>query len=210
MYSLYYFNKPEIKYFFWLYGLLVVSFGILQINYSQQELFLFTNSFVNNYSNFLFKIFTFIGSGYTYAAVCLALLMVDKWKGMIAIVCFALTSLVAQLIKYFLDNIPRPFEYFSQQHIVINFPTGAEILHWSSFPSGHTTSAFSMFCLLALLVKNKYWSIVFAFISLAVGISRVYLAAHFVCDTYFGMIIGVELTCVLYWLSEKMNLKRSN
>ena len=57
MYSLYYFNKPEIKYFFWLYGLLVVGFGILQINYSQQELFLFINSFVNSYSNFLFKIF---------------------------------------------------------------------------------------------------------------------------------------------------------
>jgi membrane-associated phospholipid phosphatase len=210
MYSLYYFNKPEIRYFFWLYGLLVVSFGVLQINYSQQQLFLFINSFVNSYSTFLFKIFTFIGSGYTYAAVCLALLMIDKWKGMIAIACFALTSLVAQLIKYFLDNIPRPIEYFSQQHIAINFPNGAEILHWSSFPSGHTTSAFSMFCLLALLVKNKYWSIVFAFISLAVGISRVYLAAHFVCDTYVGMIIGVELTCVLYWLSEKMNLKRSN
>jgi membrane-associated phospholipid phosphatase len=210
MYSLYCINKTEIKYFFWLYGLLIVGFGMLQINYSQQELFLTVNSFINSYATLIFKVFTFIGSGYTYAVVCLALLFVDKWKGMLSVASFALSSLIAQLIKLFFDTIPRPVEYFTQHHIMINYPNGAEMLHWSSFPSGHTTSAFSMLCLLALIIKNKYLSIVFAFIAFAVGISRVYLTAHFVCDTYFGMIIGVESTCVLYWLSEKMNLKRSN
>jgi membrane-associated phospholipid phosphatase len=205
MFSFLQLKQPNTKYFFWVYYLLILVFGGLQLIYTASEMFLKVNNLLTTKLTLIFKIFTFIGSGYTYAAICLALLMIDKWKGIIAIVCFALTSLVAQLIKHFFDNIPRPVEYFSQQHIPINFPSGAEILHWSSFPSGHTTSAFSMFCLMALLLKNKYWSIMFTFIALAVGISRVYLTAHFVYDTYAGMIIGVELTCIVhYWFTTKL------
>jgi membrane-associated phospholipid phosphatase len=173
-------------------------------------MFLKVNNLLTTKLTLIFKIFTFMGSGWMFAAICLTLFFLDKWKGIIASVSFAITSLVAQSIKNILPNTARPFEYFAQHKIAINFPEGVEKLHWFSFPSGHTVSAFSIFCLLSLLIKNKYASVLFIIIAFLIALSRVYLVAHFVCDTYAGMIVGVELTCVVYWLSEKMNFKRSN
>jgi membrane-associated phospholipid phosphatase len=146
-----------------------------------------------------------MGSGWMFAAVCITLFFLDKWKGIIASVSFAITSLAAQSTKNFLPNVARPFEYFAQQNIAINFPEGVEKLHWFSFPSGHTVSAFSIFCLLSLLIKNKYASVFFIIIAFLIALSRVYLVAHFVRDTYAGMIIGVELTCIVhYWFTTKL------
>jgi membrane-associated phospholipid phosphatase len=205
MFSFLHLKQPNTNYFFWLYYLFIVVFGGLQLIYSPAELFLSVNKFVENNLTEVFKIVTFLGSGWMFAGLCLILLLLDKWKGIIASTSFAITSLVAQSVKNLLPNFARPFEYFAQQKIAINFPLGAEELHWFSFPSGHTISAFSIFCLLSLLIKNKYASIFFALLAFLVALSRVYLVAHFVRDTYFGMLIGVELTCIVhYWFTTKL------
>lgn len=200
MFSIYQLKNAETKYFFWIYYLLIIAIGILQIIYSPSQLFLFVNSFVNISATLIFELITWIGSGYAYALICLALIIYNKWIGIATASTFGITSLVAQGIKNAIENIPRPLTYFQQQKIEILMPEGAEKLYWYSFPSGHTVSAFSMFCVLAFIFKNKFCSVLFILIALSVGISRVYLTAHFVRDTYFGMIIGVELTCLVFYL----------
>ncbi|RZK40560.1 MAG: phosphatase PAP2 family protein, partial [Hymenobacter sp.] len=71
-----------------------------------------------------------------------------------------------------------------------------------SFPSGHSTSAFSVFLLLTLLVKNKRWGYVFLLLAAAAAYSRVYLAQHFVEDVYAGSLLGTVLTLALVsWLN---------
>ena len=195
-------KRKSNQLFIGLYLLLVVSLAAFQIFFSPTVLFESINQFVNEKLNLFFEIFTWIGSGWTYGAVCLLVLIFNRKYFWLFVSSFAATSLVAQIIKYFLPNIARPVEFFAQQKIAINFPVGAEELHWNSFPSGHTTSAFSLFLLLSLFSKNKI-IVLLCFASAAlVALSRVYLTAHFVRDVYWGMIFGTEITSLMCWLFE--------
>jgi membrane-associated phospholipid phosphatase len=71
-------------------------------------------------------------------------------------------------------------------------------LYHNSFPSGHTTGAFCLFCFLSfLLPAGKKWiGLIFFEMAVAVGYSRIYVAAHFYTDVYAGSIIGT-VTCVV-------------
>ena len=67
----------------------------------------------------------------------------------------------------------------------------------SSFPSGHTTTAFSIFLLGCLLIPKK-WVVPVGFIyGCLVAYSRVYLAEHFPLDLGGGMLTAVATV----WLS---------
>jgi membrane-associated phospholipid phosphatase len=61
----------------------------------------------------------------------------------------------------------------------------------NSFPSGHTSTAFTLALLLAFLSKKNFWVYFFPLIAFFVGYSRVYLAQHFVTDVFAGMLIGI-------------------
>ncbi|EOC99578.1 phosphatase PAP2 family protein [Caldisalinibacter kiritimatiensis] len=77
---------------------------------------------------------------------------------------------------------PRPFLQLANINI---FKTN---LYDYSFPSGHTTAAFSISITLSLIFPQ----LSFILISLAflVGISRIYLGVHYPTDVFVGMIIG--------------------
>lgn len=94
-------------------------------------------------------------------------------------------------------------EYFNEQKITIQIPQTAEMLYWQSFPSGHTTSAFSLFVVLALFFKSKIVAVGCFAMAVFVALSRIYLAAHFTKDVFAGMLIGVEISCVLFYFFEK-------
>ena len=68
-----------------------------------------------------------------------------------------------------------------------------------SFPSGHTSAAFTLFCLVAILLPRpyRYWGVVFFILALLIGYSRIYLAAHFFLDVYVGSIIGTIFTLIV-------------
>ena len=77
------------------------------------------------------------------------------------------------------------------------------VLHagFSSFPSGHTMSAFAVFSLLAFFASHSKRQI-FLFVSLAilVAASRVYLIQHFVADVWMGSLLGVMLAYLIFQL----------
>lgn len=91
------------------------------------------------------------------------------------------SSLVVQLLKYFLPRI-RP--YIKYDHLY-TFPNP---LTDYSFPSGHTTAAFSI----ATTFIIHDFSNVYLFLPLAliVGYSRIYLALHYPTDVFIGACIG--------------------
>ena len=58
-----------------------------------------------------------------------------------------------------------------------------------SFPSGHTTSSFAFFT--TLLIFRRRLGASLLFIPVVIGVSRVYLLAHFFSDAIGGMVIGI-------------------
>ena len=175
--------------------------GVLLYMYDKETLLITINSKYSAFGDFFFQYYTHVGDGSFYLFLSfLTLLFVSKYKAILMIVSYAFTSLIAQLIKY---NIPgqnfRPRSHFWFDSDRIHFVDGVEIMVSHSFPSGHTTSAFSMFLLFSIFAKNRFLSFLFFIMALMVGYSRMYLGQHFFEDVYGGAIIGTTLTLLSYY-----------
>ncbi|HHH52348.1 MAG TPA: phosphatase PAP2 family protein [Bacteroidetes bacterium] len=98
---------------------------------------------------------------------------------------------------------PRPITYIYEYIKKYDFK-GIENIDYhtghNSFPSGHTFGAFALFTLLALSTKNKYLKIAYLFLAILVGLSRIYLAQHFIEDVVFGSFLGICLAIIFYYL----------
>jgi membrane-associated phospholipid phosphatase len=81
-----------------------------------------------------------------------------------------------------------------------------------SFPSGHATTAFVAFPILAIVVyyssripKTLKYFLVFilTIFPFVVAFSRLYLGVHYFTDVVAGAIIGLSATCVFYYFHSK-------
>ncbi len=73
-----------------------------------------------------------------------------------------------------------------------------------SFPSGHTSSAFTFALALTLTLKNKWASIgsfVFAFL---MGVSRIYVGVHYPTDVIAGAFVGLVYAVIGYFIFSKL------
>jgi len=108
---------------------------------------------------------------------------------------YELTAALMTLIFVFITKqiifkgMPRPTKYFEDQE-VLHLVEGVKMHAWNSFPSGHTITAFAIFMILVLIVKNNYLKFLFVLIAILAGYSRVYLSQHFLGDVLSGAIIG--------------------
>ena len=105
------------------------------------------------------------------------------------------TFLVITMFKFLLfDTTDRPRVWALQQQLVLPVNT-SDLLH-HSFPSGHTAFSFClMYCLVHLFENNK-GAFLFFIVGIFVGLSRIYLLAHFVIDTGIGAAIGLLIGIV--------------
>jgi len=84
---------------------------------------------------------------------------------------------------------PRPYSDPNGFYYPLWVTMGQHIESDMSFPSGHTTAAFSTMTALFLAGNKKYsWmAFIFAFL---MGISRIYLAVHYPSDVLGGIAVG--------------------
>ncbi len=160
----------------------------------KDESFLIINGFHSPFRDWFFKNITWLGEGFLMCC-CILLLPFLKIRWFIVfVIALGLHVLLIQVNKQFLFNeVYRPLGYFrnlGMQH-VIHFVAGVKVHHAVSFPSGHTTGATFAISFIALVVNNKKFSWLLAFLAITVGISRVYLAQHFLVDIYFGFLFGM-------------------
>jgi membrane-associated phospholipid phosphatase len=184
------------------YVLFLLAGGVLQYLYSPTEIFLYINSHFHPFSDFFFQFFTHLGDGLFFTAIVLLLLFVRFRDALIAVACFAVSSLIAQLLKRFVfADALRPKAFFENESYNLHWVEGVVVHAHNSFPSGHSTTAFSVFCLMSILAQNKLWGLFWFVLALGAAYSRVYLGQHFFGDVYAGSIIGVSTTVLLYyWL----------
>lgn len=125
-----------------------------------------------------------------------------KTARVIAITAFF--SIVANnLIKMFFTE-PRPFQYEGKEYLrkladskLSDHSTG------TSFPSGHSQNAGSVFTQLIMIFKKKAIIIPSVIMLILVPISRLYLGVHFPVDVIFGLLIGIIIAVVgTYFLTK--------
>jgi membrane-associated phospholipid phosphatase len=168
---------------------------------TKDELFLFFNGQHTEFLDAIMPYVTWMGEGIAITIILMLLLgfksFRNRWYFVAAAACTILSSLLTQGIKTAVAA-PRPLSYFTDNSIVHILP---EWKHYTSrsFPSGHTCGAFAMFFLLSCLLPERYrkFAVVFFFLALSVGYSRIYLGAHFFADVYAGSLVGVGFSAIM-------------
>ena len=129
--------------------------------------------------------FTQIGSGISGLLCGLILFMIGDRLGAVELILATLTLwIVVELIKAFVRR-SRPFIHLTQARIVGRQMSGR------SFPSGHTSQAFLMATLIAAHFQANPLIIFLIFTgALLVGITRIYVGAHYPRDVLAGAILG--------------------
>jgi membrane-associated phospholipid phosphatase len=201
-------NKPFItefiaktKWFFIGYITFLVIGLLPLILISDDKISLWVNSHHTPFFDQFFKYVTFLGDGLFYEIILVPLLFIKVRWSIAALISYLFTGLIAQILKH-LFEMPRPKHIFAS--IDLNFVEGVTLYSNFSFPSGHTTSAFSLFLLLTFLFPNKWLSVLFLIAAVFVGFSRVYLMQHFYLDIYVGSIIGVVFTFIVIYFFQKI------
>ena len=181
--------------------LVAIATGIFILQYGKNESFQLINSNHNEIIDQFFKYFTHYGDGVMWAPLGLFCFFFRR-KYFIAVIAGVLIStILAQFLKRIVypDEL-RPISFLSETFPVHQI-AGVEMRKIHSFPSGHTTTAFTMALIMAHMINKKFWSIILPLIALLAGYSRVYLAQHFPTDVFAGMCIGIVsaiLSLIIY------------
>lgn len=170
-------------------------FGALVIVITEKEpLHILLNSFHHPVLDVFFKYSTHLGDG-IFAAFIVALGFIYRIRyGVIGLVGLVSSTMITQILKrqVFEDHF-RPSRVF-EQTAELHFIDGVNLHSSFSFPSGHSTAAFSAFLFLALIAKKPLLQAVLFTLGLLTAYSRVYISQHFFEDIYAGSIIGASFT----------------
>lgn len=178
--------------------LLFVFVGtLLSFVFPKTELFLFVNSHYSSFGDNFFRVITLLGDGISIIVISIVLLFVRYRYSLICFGAYLYSSIIAQVLKH-IFNTPRPSMYFKNV-FPIRKVDGYNLHEWYSFPSGHSTSVFTLAVVLVYILPKKYGWAVFLCL-LPVALSRVYLAQHFFHDVLAGAVLGTMLTFqFIYW-----------
>lgn len=161
----------------------------------KEHSFLVINGYNSPYFDTVFQYWTYLGEGLIWIPLVLYCLRYRRdylvAVAAAALICFLLTQ---GLKNFVFPNDLRPKLLLPDRLHIIK---GLHINERHSFPSGHTSTAFTLALLMAFIVRRNIWVYIFPLIAFFVGYSRIYLAQHFVTDVFAGILVGV----VSSWLA---------
>jgi membrane-associated phospholipid phosphatase len=187
----------KIRTLFYPYLFILAACFAIKAFFDRDTIYYTVNGWHFPAGDVLFVYATYLGDGLTVVFISLVAIAYNYRRGFLLASSYAITSIVAQVIKRVM-HLPRPIHYFkdtSHMYLV----KGVPMLNSLSFPSGHSTSAFSAAVVLTYLTPKKYYGFVFLLLAIIIGYSRMYLSEHFFEDVVGGSAIGVF--CTVIWLS---------
>jgi membrane-associated phospholipid phosphatase len=194
--------KSALFYFKSLLAILLLAAVMLLIN-GHANSFLILNSYHHQVADFLFYYITYLGDGWFAVVLSVVLFAFPKTRKLAIVVfaAYAVSGLLAQLVKNLVEA-SRPSVYFTLEQYQ-KFVPGVDLAGAHSFPSGHTTTAFSLATVLASYAQNKKVQIVYLALAIAAGYSRIYLGQHFLTDVLAGALLGSLTAVVAVLIAEK-------
>lgn len=146
--------------------------------------------FKSNTTRFVIKLVSELGS----SIVCLALLVIiGIFNGIqvfipLVLIYFFQLGLI-EIIKYVFSR-RRPSTYKEGSILGVGMTSG-------SFPSGHTSNAFTMAFLLSnLFATSMFITSLLFIIAGIVGLTRIFLGKHYLLDVVGGAILGIVFSLV--------------
>lgn len=152
----------------------------------------------------IFKFISYLGEPNYVALVISPIFLYAKWKKnknlentiLATIFIMLIGSIISTVFKVFFMR-SRPFQewnnlgfYLIEDVFENEIPFKGKYM---SFPSGHTMVAFCSYCFLAFMSK-KNWQKFFLFsLAILIGLSRIYLSAHWASDVIASAGIAIFL-----------------
>jgi len=167
--------------------LVVAVFLLLQ---GKEGSFLVINKHNHPAFDHVFEYWTYLGDGIIWVPLFIYAIFFKREFLIPVLASLLICTIITQFLKrvVFADEL-RPILALGKEKIRVI--EGLKIHTRNSFPSGHTSTAFTLALLMAFLVRGNFWVFFFPLVAFFVGYSRVYLAQHFVTDVFAGMIIGI-------------------
>lgn len=122
-----------------------------------------------------------------------------KDQGKIMVLAFILNILLVNILVKNLVARPRPYEVANFTNLLVHK------LADNSFPSGHTSYAFSFLTIIASLNKNKPLVVFTGVLAFLIAFSRLYLYVHFPTDVLAGAVFGIFIG---FWAIKIYNSKK--
>jgi membrane-associated phospholipid phosphatase len=198
------FRESKLYFILYIIVFLIATAVLSNINHGEETIF-----FSNRHTEFWDNFFTFcnrLGEPYAYGALVLILLFYRFGYSVLIPMIGIVVGLVSEILKVSFREL-RPYNFFNDAGRIaeLNFVEGVKIFQdFTSFPSGHTMSAFAIYGFLAFLChKNKYLQVFFIILATLVGFSRMYLLQHFLNDVIAGSLVGTYIAMVFYFLHVK-------
>lgn len=198
------------RWYFYPVGIFLVAAAVAAILLPYGEEILILNDLRFEPFNTVFRIITGLGEPYMWVLAVVYYLVRDRRMAVPVIVAGLLIIPVSYIVKD-KAGTDRPYTHFqnigkSDQVVVV--PGVALNKGKTSFPSGHTMSAFGLYCMVALLSggKNRYLLITLAVLSVLTGISRIFLVQHFLADVIGGAVLGMLISVAVWSIKKPRNL----
>ncbi len=185
----------------------LVAFIFILLN-GKTESFLHINHMHSPFFDVFFTWFTFFGDAWIWLPLTLYFVIWRRKYILVIFFALLLSNFFAQFSKHiiFPDDM-RPFVVLSEAYYVHTIP-GVGISRENSFPSGHTTTAFTLSLIFSYLAQRKWLSILLPFIAFGVAWSRVYQGQHFVTDVTAGMCLGMLAAFLAIGLYQKFENRK--
>jgi membrane-associated phospholipid phosphatase len=187
------------------------TLGVLQFMFSQNFLILFVNKHWTPFADIFFKNFTYVGDGAFILVSGLTAAFFSYRLGVKIFLSYAISGIFVQFLKQMVfTEIYRPPKILAEILPLLHHVDGVKLYHFNSFPSGHTTSAFALFTVLALECKSSALKPLLLIPPLLVAYSRMYLLAHFLGDVYVAAFVGIPISVLVYFYMNQYWETQSN
>lgn len=169
---------------FFVLSLVLISF------YNKQHLHLIMNKYNSPFFDVFFKYITYLGDGVLFGILFLVFLFIKKRIAYVFAISGIITLLVTHLFKQIIfKGLPRPTGFFGVEKL--HLIEGVEMAFQNTFPSGYTTTAFTIFTILCLCKDKCNFQYLWVLLAIIAGVSRVCLSQHYWIDIFVGSFIGI-------------------